>query len=64
MERTGFPATTLQALRFLLADDARAAAGPGAFTSPGSDASEARLAKLLAAVCLDELKALGEAAST
>ncbi len=43
----------------MLADDARAASGAAAFASPGSDASERRLAELLAAICVDELKALG-----
>lgn len=58
--RTGVPASTLQALRFLLAPDADAARGPAAFEAAGSPELEARLGQVLVHVCSSELQALGE----
>lgn len=46
MQRGGFPADTLQALRFVLATDEEAAAGVSAFATPGSTAMEARLSQV------------------
>eukprot|EP00198_Chlamydomonas_reinhardtii_P006814 XP_001696150.1 protein N-methyltransferase [Chlamydomonas reinhardtii] len=48
VQRAGFPAEALQALRFLLASDAEAAAGVSAFAKAGSADAEAVLAEALA----------------
>lgn len=58
--RTGFPAGTLNTLRYLLADESAAAAGPAAFTGPGDDAAEQKLAGLLVGLVQDELAAMGK----
>jgi hypothetical protein len=57
--RAGFPADTLQALRYLLASDAAAAAGPGAFAGPGDEEVEQKLGLLLVHACQQELACLG-----
>eukprot|EP00200_Dunaliella_tertiolecta_P001304 CAMPEP_0202361426 /NCGR_PEP_ID=MMETSP1126-20121109/13995_1 /ASSEMBLY_ACC=CAM_ASM_000457 /TAXON_ID=3047 /ORGANISM="Dunaliella tertiolecta, Strain CCMP1320" /LENGTH=501 /DNA_ID=CAMNT_0048955379 /DNA_START=165 /DNA_END=1670 /DNA_ORIENTATION=- len=56
---TGFPASTLQALRFLLAPDAEASKGLSAFESGASAEIEARLAEVLVHACSSELASLG-----
>ncbi|KAG2445470.1 hypothetical protein HXX76_000087 [Chlamydomonas incerta] len=57
VQRAGFPAEALQALRFLLASDAEAAAGVSAFSKAGSADAEAQLAEALACVVTAELAA-------
>ncbi|KAG2428873.1 hypothetical protein HYH02_014196 [Chlamydomonas schloesseri] len=57
VQRAGFPAEALQALRFLLASDAEAAAGVSAFSKAGSTEAEALLAEALACVVTAELAA-------
>ncbi|KAF5841378.1 hypothetical protein DUNSADRAFT_13246 [Dunaliella salina] len=56
---TGFPASTLQALRFLIASDAEASKGLSAFESGASAEIEARLAEVLVHACSSELDSLG-----
>lgn len=57
--RVGFAPRTLQALRFLLADAAAAAGGPGAFEQPGDAALERRVGLALVHACQQELASLG-----
>ncbi len=54
--RAGPAPALLQALRFLLADEVAAGAGPRAFASAGSPEAEARVAALLVAAARAELE--------
>ena len=57
--RTGFPATTLQVLRYLCAPGEEAAKGLAAFGRPASPETEAKVAELLVHACRRELNELG-----
>ncbi|KXZ50177.1 hypothetical protein GPECTOR_17g814 [Gonium pectorale] len=59
VQRAGFPAEALQALRFLLASDAEAAAGVAAFSKAGNPDQEAALAEALVRLVRAELGSLG-----
>ncbi|GIL90717.1 hypothetical protein Vretifemale_18486 [Volvox reticuliferus] len=59
IQRAGFPAEALQAIRFLMASDKEAAAGISSFSKPVSPDQEAQLALVLADVVRRELEQLG-----
>ncbi|GIL58110.1 hypothetical protein Vafri_12963 [Volvox africanus] len=59
IQRAGFPAEALQAVRFLLASDMEAAAGISSFAKAGAPDQEAQLALVLAEVVRHELGNLG-----
>jgi len=59
ISRQGFPAETLQGVRYLLASHAEAARGPGAFVGAGDADVEQKLGLVLVHACQQELGSLG-----
>ncbi|GLC36601.1 hypothetical protein PLESTB_000254700 [Pleodorina starrii] len=59
IQRAGFPAEALQAVRFLMAGEQQAAAGVSSASKAGSPEQEAQLALLLAEVVRAELEQMG-----
>jgi hypothetical protein len=59
ISRTGFPAETLQGVRYLLASNSDAGRGPGAFLEAAGADVEQKLGLVLVHACQQELASLG-----